>query len=83
MKNIKIIFSLLILFISGTIDAQNKQMIEDAADYFDNKDFKKSYELYNTLYGQNPKNTEYQFRLGFCSLFYPEKKLEQLNYLRR
>ncbi len=78
MKNIKIIFSLLILFISGTIDAQNKQMIEDAADYFDNKDFKKSYELYNTLYGQNPKNTEYQFRLGFCSLFYPEKKVRAI-----
>lgn len=74
MKNIKIIFSLLILFISGTIAAQNKEIIEDAAYYFDNKDFKKSYELYNTLYGQNPKNAEYQFRLGFCSLFYPEKK---------
>lgn len=46
----------------------------EAAKAFDNKDFKKAYELYDKLYTENPKNIEYQFRLGYSALFYPEKK---------
>jgi hypothetical protein len=47
---------------------------EDAAYYFDRRDYKKAYELYDKLFGLNPKNLEYKFRLGFSALHYPEKK---------
>lgn len=62
------------IFVSGFLTAQNKDVKEEAAYYFDMKDYKKSYELYDKLYTQVPKNFEYKFRLGYSSLFYPEKK---------
>lgn len=50
-------------------------MQAEAAFYFDAKDYKKSYELYQIqLYTQVPKNFDYKFRLAYSSLFYPEKK---------
>jgi Tol biopolymer transport system component len=61
-------------FIVVTTVAQNKDTKEEAAYYFDQKDYKKAYELYDKLYSQVPKNFEYKFRLGYSSLFYPEKK---------
>jgi hypothetical protein len=54
--------------------SQTKELQEDAAYYFDRKDYKKAYELYDKLFGLNPKNLEYKFRLGFSALHYPEKK---------
>ncbi len=74
MGKLKFLLSVLILFISLATVAQNKDVSEEAAYYFDIKDYKKAYELYDKLYTQVPKNFEYKFRLGYCSLFYPEKK---------
>ncbi|MBC7695974.1 MAG: PD40 domain-containing protein [Burkholderiales bacterium] len=71
----KLNFLLLVfIFVTGFLTAQNKDVKEEAAYYFDSKDYKKSYELYDKLYTQVPKNFEYKFRLGYSSLFYPEKK---------
>lgn len=47
---------------------------KEAAEYFDKKEYKKAYELYDKLYTQSPKNLDYKFRLGYTALFYPEKK---------
>lgn len=74
MRKIKILLSVLICFVAPTIVAQNKDVKAEAAYYFDQKDFKKAYELYDKLYTQVPKNLEYKFRLGYSALFYPEKK---------
>ena len=74
MRKIKIFLSVLIYFISASIGAQNKDIKAEAVYYFDQKDFKKAYELYDQLYTQVPKNMEYKFRLGYSALFYPEKK---------
>lgn len=74
MRKIKFLLSVLICFVSATIVAQNKDVKAEAAYYFDQKDFKKAYELYDKLYTQVPKNLEYKFRLGYSALFYPEKK---------
>lgn len=54
--------------------SQTKELQEDAAYYFDRKDYRKAYELYDKLHTLNPKNLEYKFRLGYSSLYYPEKK---------
>ncbi|MBI3521171.1 MAG: PD40 domain-containing protein [Bacteroidetes bacterium] len=74
MKKVKFLILVFISFISAAIVAQNKDIQGEAAYYFDIKDYKKAYELYDKLYAQVPKNLEYKFRLGYCSLFYPEKK---------
>lgn len=74
MRRIKCLLSILICFVSATIVAQNKDVKAEAAYYFDQKDFKTAYELYDKLYTQVPKNLEYKFRLGYSALFYPEKK---------
>lgn len=74
MRNFKFLISVLISFISVTMLAQNKDVQAEAAFYFDAKDYKKSYELYDKLYTQVPKNFDYKFRLAYSSLFYPEKK---------
>jgi hypothetical protein len=74
MGKIKFLLSAWILFLSFASIAQNKDIKEEAEFYFDLKDYKKSYELYDKLYTQVPKNFEYKFRLGYSSLFYPEKK---------
>ncbi len=54
--------------------SQTREEKEDAAAYFDEKNYKKSYELYDKLYAKAPKNLEFKFRLGYSSLYYPEKK---------
>lgn len=74
MRKIKFLLSVFMCFIMVTIVAQNKDVKEEAAYYFDQKDYKKSYELYDKLYTQVPKNFDYKFRLGYSALFYPEKK---------
>lgn len=75
----KLNFLLLVcIFVCGFLGAQNKDVKEEAAYYFDSKDYKKAYELYDKLYTQVPKNFEYKFRLGYSSLFYPEKKARSI-----
>lgn len=74
MGKFKFLLSVFILFVSSFMVAQNKDVQKEAAYYFDLKDYKKAYELYDILYTQTPKNPEYKFRLGYSSLFYPEKK---------
>ncbi len=69
------IFVLFLLFCaSGLFSQSNKDLEEEAYYYFNNKDFKKAYELYDKLYNKNPKDLDYKFKLGYCCLFYPEKK---------
>jgi hypothetical protein len=74
MGKFKFVLSVCIFFVSLTSLAQNKDIQEEAAVAFDSKDYKKAYELYDKLYTQVPKNFEYKSRLGFSSLYYPEKK---------
>jgi tetratricopeptide (TPR) repeat protein len=74
MRHFKFLLSVLISFISIAVTAQNKDVQAEAAYYFDSKDYKKAYELYDKLYTQVPKNFDYKFRLAYSSLFYPEKK---------
>lgn len=65
---------LLLSFSSILSFSQTKEEKEEAAMYFDEKNYKKAYELYDVLYTKAPKNLEFKFRLGYSSLFYPEKK---------
>lgn len=74
MRKFKFLLSFFILFASTYMVAQNKDEQREADYYFNIKDYKKSYELYDKLYSQAPKNDEFKFRLGYSSLFYPEKK---------
>lgn len=74
MRKIRFITLILICFFSVTVVAQNKDVQDEAMNYFELKDYKKAYELYDKLYTQVPKNLDYKFRLGYCALFYPEKK---------
>ena len=80
MGKLKFILSVLVFFVSLATIAQNKDVQEEAAIAFDSKDYKKAYELYDKLYTQVPKNFEYKFRLGYSSLFYPEKKTNILDF---
>lgn len=73
MQKLKFLLFFSVLF-SCSVFAQDKDLKDDAAFFYDNKDFKKAYELYDKLCAQNPKNLEYKFRLGVSSINYPEKK---------
>lgn len=64
----------LLFLATGLVAQSNKDLEEEAYYYFSNKDFKKAYELYDKLYSKNPKDLDYKFKLGYCCLFYPEKK---------
>ena len=74
MGKIKLFLSVLIFFATTAIVGQTKDLNEEADYYFDLKDYKKSYELYDKLYVKYPKVLDVKFRLGYSSLFYPEKK---------
>lgn len=78
MRKIYFIFPFLICLISGSLVAQSKDIKGDAAYYFESKDYKAAYDLYDQLFTKSPTNLEYQFRLGYCSLNYPEKKLRSI-----
>lgn len=71
-RKIFVLFLLLCSF--GLFSQSNKELEEEAYYYFNNKDYKKAYELYDKLYTKNPKDLDYKFKLGYCCLFYPEKK---------
>lgn len=66
----------LFLFLTSicSYSQSNKEMEEAAYFYFNNKDYRKAYELYDQLYAKSPKDLDYKFKLGYCCLFYAEKK---------
>ncbi len=69
------IFVLFLVFSSTSLFSQsNKEIEEEAYNFFSNKDYKKAYDLYDKLYNKNPKELDYKFKLGYCCLFYHEKK---------
>lgn len=69
------IFVLFLLFTASSLFSQsNKELEEEAYYHFSNKDYRKAYELYDKLYAKNPKDLDYKFKLGYCCLFYAEKK---------
>jgi hypothetical protein len=49
-------------------------MEEEANYYLVNKEYSKAYDLFDKLNAKNPKVLDYKFKLGYASLFYPEKK---------
>lgn len=71
------IFSFMICsFFTLTAYSQNeKNTVEDANYYFSIGEYRKAYALFDKLYTKSPKNLDYKFKLGYCCLFYPEKKL--------
>lgn len=77
MQKLKFVLLLVLLF-SGRVFAQDKDLRQEASFHYENRDFKKAYELYDKLSAQNPKNLEYKFRLGVSSLNYPEKKVRSI-----
>ncbi len=78
MQKLGIFFITLLCLHTGSVNAQNKDLKSDAAYYFDGKDYKTAYELYDKLSAENPTNMEYKFRLGFCTLNYPDKKARSI-----
>ena len=74
MQKLGIFIIMLMCLYTSALTAQSKDLKGDAAYYFDGKDYKKAYELYDQLSAQNPTNMEYKFRLGYCTLHYPDKK---------
>lgn len=74
MVKLKYILSVFIFFNSVLLLAQTKVTEEEAAYYYEIKDYKKAYELYDVLYSKKPSSLEYKFHLAYSSLFYPEKK---------
>lgn len=58
--------------------SQNKDMKQEAAFCYENREYKCAYDLYDKLSAQNPKVLEYKFRLGVSSINYPEKKTRSI-----
>lgn len=75
MKKFTFFTIVLFCFTTGFLFSQGKGLKEEAQYAFETMNYPKSYELYDKLYAQSPKNYEYKFRLGFSALHYPEKKL--------
>lgn len=71
---IRLFTLLLALMPIAVISQSSKEIEEEAVYYFTNKDYKKAYDLYDKLNAKNPKELDYKFRLGYCCLYYPEKK---------
>src|SRR5574343_549974 len=71
---IRLFTLLLALMPIAVISHSSKEIAVEAVYYFTNKDYKKAYDLYDKLNAKNPKELDYKFRLGYCCLYYPEKK---------
>lgn len=82
MHKIGLILVLIICHFSIKLNAQSKNIKSEAAQFYDAKNFKSAYDLYNTLSSENPTNLEYKFRLGYCSLFYPEQKTRSIDIFK-
>lgn len=69
------LFIILLIAITTQISGQSsKDLEEEAYYYFSNKDYKKAYDLYDKLNAKKPKEIDYKFKLGYCCLYYAEKK---------
>lgn len=68
----------MIHFISFEVISQNKELEEKAYNSFENKDYKKSYDLYDLLYKSFPNVFEYKFKLGYSAIYCSEKKARAL-----
>lgn len=68
------LFVLFLLLSVNSFSQSSKELEEEAYVNFSNKDYKKAYELYDKLSAKNPKTIDYKFKLGYCCLFYAEKK---------
>ena len=77
MQKLNLLITAFIFFLSIQLVAQDLK--DDAIYYFESKDYKKAYEAYDQLVTKSPKNLEYKFRLGYCALYYPEKKSRALD----
>jgi outer membrane biosynthesis protein TonB len=54
---------------------QSKSVLEDQAyDHLNSKDFVNAYLDFDKLHARYPKEIDYEFKLGICCLYYPEKK---------
>ncbi|MBS1636380.1 MAG: PD40 domain-containing protein [Bacteroidetes bacterium] len=73
-KHYKAVLVILFAVFAFGAHAQKRELKEEAAYYFENKDYQKAYFAYDKLCAQSPKNIDYKFCLGYCCLFYPEKK---------
>ena len=60
--------------VSRQLNAQGKNIKSEAAHFFEARNFKAAFDLYDKLSTENPTNLEYKFRLGYCALNYPDKK---------
>jgi hypothetical protein len=78
MQKLKFVF-LFFVFFSGSAVAQDKDLKAEAEFHYENRDFKRAYELYDKLSAQNPKSLEYKYRLGVSSINYPEKKVRSID----
>lgn len=69
------LFILLLIGLSTHLYGQSSKDLEEVAYYyFSNNDYKKAYELYDKLNAKKPKEIDYKFKLGYCCLYYAEKK---------
>lgn len=75
----RIYFLIVVLICVSFTRSSAQDLKDDAIYYFEMKDFKKAYDAYDKLTTKNPKNLEYKFRLGYCALYYPEKKSRALD----
>ena len=64
--------------VSRQLNAQSNNIKSEAARFFEARNFKSAYDLYDKLSIENPTNLEYKFRLGYSALNYPDKKSRAL-----
>jgi tetratricopeptide (TPR) repeat protein len=51
---------------------------ESAHISYENKEYDKAYGLFDQLVSKSPKTIDYKFKLGICSMNYPEKKMRAI-----
>lgn len=73
-KLASLLIFLLCLSIVPAYSQSTKELEEEANYYLVNKEYSKAYDLFDKLNAKNPKVLDYKFKLGYCCLFYPEKK---------
>ncbi len=75
-----VVFAFALFLFGGGLRAQGglKDMEEKAAYYFEGGEYEKAYFAYDLLNAKKPENLDYKFRLGYCCLNYPEKKIRAI-----
>ncbi len=77
---------LLIVLISGVVKAQatfqsDKELKKQAEKLFDEGKFVEAYPIYSQLLIRSPKNYDYNYRLGVCTLFSVSDKEQAIPFL--